>query len=171
MHTHHDKDSFYSEQENWVKTKHAIKEEIKKLCESDKQSWNKVEQLTMLLKLCEKLKEYGEDRGFVYHDYDHHMHHGEHKMSSHPTSKYERVYDEVDEIIHGEPATWKAYAGKPGAHMDILNMEIAEMQNAYTHMRTTPPTGTHKQFTHELLHVAAAAIYAYEAMTCAESKE
>lgn len=170
MHTYSSAD-YHEDQTHWANTKHEVKEEIGKLCKSGKLTWTKVEQLTDLLKLCEKLKEYGEDRGFMYGPYAHHKdhHYGEHKHNEHQ-SKYERVYDEIDEVIHSEPDTWKAYDGKPGAHMDILNMEISEMQTAHTKMRTTPPTMTHKQFTHELLHVAAAAIYAYEVMTC-EGKE
>ena len=82
--------------------------------------------------------------------------------------KYERVFEMIEKVLGGEnmPATWMPYMGKPGGHMSIIEMELGEMDKAYKGMKATTPTVTHSDFIHEMVHAAAAIVYAIEAMTC-----
>lgn len=92
--------------------------------------------------------------------------HSSWKRGKETSGHHHAAFTHIANVLSDKPCTWKEYEGKPGEHMAIIDMEITEMQKAFAAMRATPPTKTHAQFVHEVLHVAAAAIYAYEAMTC-----
>lgn len=78
--------------------------------------------------------------------------------------KYTHTLHELHETMAMPPETWAKYEGQPSGAMDIVNMEVGEMQRAYTGMKTG--TVTHAAFVEELLHAAAAIACAYEKMTC-----
>lgn len=130
--------------------KHLLMAEIDKLLEGGVDSWDELEKLNLLMStkhhLCEYMKGY-------HHEDD---------------EKYERVFEMIEKVLDGEnmPATWKPYMGKPGGHMSIIEMELGEMDKAYKGMKSTTPTVTHSDFIHEMIHAAAAIVYAIEAMTC-----
>ena len=133
-----------------MEAKHLLVAEIDKLLEGGVDSWDELEKLNLLMStkhhLCEYMKGY-------HHEDD---------------EKYERVFEMIEKVLGGEnmPATWMPYMGKPGGHMSIIEMELGEMDKAYKGMKATTPTVTHSDFIHEMVHAAAAIVYAIEAMTC-----
>lgn len=138
-------------------TKHLLMTEIDKMIEGGVDSWDELEKLHLLMAtkhhLCEYMKGYRHD-GSYHHEED--------------DEKYERVFEMIEKVLDGEkmPATWMPYMGKPGGHMSIIEMELGEMDKAYKGMKATTPTVTHSDFIHEMVHAAAAIVYAIEAMTC-----
>lgn len=129
--------------------KHLLTTEIDKMLEGGVDSWDELEKLHLLMSTKHHLCEYMKG----YHKED---------------EKYERVFDMIEKVLDGEkmPATWVPYMGKPGGHMSIIEMELGEMDKAYKGMKATTPTVTHSEFIHEMVHAAAAIVYAIEAMTC-----
>lgn len=133
-----------------MEAKRLLMTEIEEMLESGVDSWDELEKLNLLMStkhhLCDYMKDY-------HHEDD---------------EKYDRVFDMIDKVLSGEkmPATWMPYMGKPGGHMSIIEMELGEMDKAYKGMKSTTPTVTHSDFIHEMVHAAAAIVYAIEAMTC-----
>lgn len=132
-----------------MEAKHLLTAEIDKVLEGGVDSWDEVEKLNLLMstkhRLCEYMKGYRKE-----------------------DEKYERVFDMIEKVLDGEkmPATWVPYMDKPGGHMSIIEMELGEMDKAYKGMKATTPTVTHSDFIHEMVHAAAAIVYAIEAVTC-----
>ena len=130
--------------------KHSLMSEIDDMIKGGIDSWDELEKFNLLMStkhhLCEYMKSY-------HHEDD---------------EKYERVFEMIEKVLDGEkmPATWIPYMGKPGGHMSIIEMELGEMDKAYKGMKSTTPTVTHSEFIHEMIHAAAAIVYAIEAMTC-----
>ena len=130
--------------------KHSLMSEIDDMIKGGIDSWDELEKFNLLMSakhhLCEYMK--------YHHDGD--------------DEPYERVFDMIEKVLDGEnmPATWKPYMGKPGGHMSIIEMELGEMDKAYKGMKATTPTVTQSDFIHEMVHAAAAIVYAIESMTC-----
>lgn len=131
-----------------MEIKHLLMSEIDKMIEGGVDSWDELEKLHLLMSTKHHLCEYMED--------------------SEENEKYDRVFDMIEKVLDGEkmPATWMPYIGKPGGHMSIIEMELGEMDKAYKGMKSATPTVTHSDFIHEMVHAAAAIVYAIEAMTC-----
>lgn len=131
-----------------MEIKHLLMSEIDKMIEGGVDSWDELEKLHLLMSTKHRLCEYMED--------------------SEEDEKYDRVFDMIEKVLDGEkiPATWMPYMGKPGGHMSIIEMELGEMDKAYKGMKSATPTVTHSDFIHEMVHAAAAIVYAIEAMTC-----
>lgn len=133
-----------------MEAKHLLMTEIEEMLESGVDSWDELEKLNLLMSTKHRLCDYMKD----YHHED--------------DEKYDRVFDMIEKVLSGEkmPATWMPYMGKPGGHMSIIEMELGEMDKAYKGMKSATPTVTHSDFIHEMVHAAAAIVYAIEAMTC-----
>lgn len=75
--------------------------------------------------------------------------------------RYHRDFEEVKRVMHNPPPTWAQYEGDPQKHRKIIDMEIGEMNAA-------KERGDHRDYTENLIHVAAACLCAHHAMTCKE---
>ncbi len=78
------------------------------------------------------------------------------------TDRYQRDFDNLSRVMRNPPQTWSQYDSDPQKHRRIIEMEIGEMNSA-------KERGDHHGYTENLIHVAAACLYAHHAMTCKES--
>lgn len=133
--------------EDLKKVKCHIKEEIAEHIDGGIESWDDVKKLHLLLDTKRLIWKY--------------LEHAE------SDDKYGYVYDMIDKTLcDNMPETWYKYTHHPGGHMSIIEMELGEMQEAYKGMKANPPTVSHSEFIRSLKHMAAAIIFAIEAMTC-----
>ena len=76
-------------------------------------------------------------------------------------SKYKRDLHSVDKVLSSKPSTWAKYQRTPKEYKDIIDMEVAELQQC-------DKSGNYHCYVENLLHVAAACLYAHHHMTCKE---
>lgn len=76
-------------------------------------------------------------------------------------SRYSRDMAEVSKVLSRPPKTWEAYQADPQKYQKVIDMELAELATAKS-------AGDHSAFTENLIHCAAAMLYAHHAMTCKE---
>ena len=150
MTSHHKKSTEHNElHEDLYAVKCYIKEEIKEHVEDGIESWDDLEKLHLLLDTKRLIWKY--------------LEHSKHDSYE----KYGYVYDMVDKTLcECMPETWYKYLHHPGGHMSIIEMELEEMDKAYKGMKAATPTVSHAEFIRSLKHMAAAIIFAIEAMTC-----
>lgn len=75
--------------------------------------------------------------------------------------RYSRDWKAVEEIIHTPPPTWTRYKGTNNEFESLISMEVKELMECYSE-------SNYSCYVENLLHVAAACVYAHHAMTCKE---
>lgn len=72
---------------------------------------------------------------------------------------YRRTFKRVEKVLEDKPVTWSSHEHMKGGLNHILAMEVAEYKDI-------KEKGNHAEIIEGLTHVAAAAIYAINRMTC-----
>lgn len=75
--------------------------------------------------------------------------------------RYSRDWKATKKVIQDPPPTWHKYRGVPDEFESIINMEIKELMECHA-------SRNYSCYVENLLHVAAACLYAHHAMTCKE---
>ena len=74
-------------------------------------------------------------------------------------SKYRRDMLEVHKLIEHPPSTWAKYAGAKEGYQHIIEMEMKELEKNHL-------DGDYHGYVENLIHVAAACVWAHNNMTC-----
>ena len=73
--------------------------------------------------------------------------------------RFTRDFNSVSHVLHHKPSTWSKYKNDPHEFKQIIDMEIAELHSCES-------SGNYHCYIENLLHVAAACLYAHHNMTC-----
>ena len=74
-------------------------------------------------------------------------------------SKYRRDMLDVHKLIEHPPSTWSKYIGVKDGYQSIIEMEMAELEQNHK-------DDDYHGYIENLIHVAAACIWAHNQMTC-----